>query len=82
MMGAELTDQAFTDLVLQTGPLGTLVVILGGLVRAWLKEIKSDMAAMKGQLEQHAKKDGELDLEVRDQRRRLDTLERIKAGGS
>lgn len=39
-------SDALNDLVLQTGPIGGLIVLLGGLVRGWLREIKDELKAL------------------------------------
>lgn len=75
-------DRALTDLVLQTGPLGTLVVVLGGLVRSWIAGLRTDMTDIKSKLEKHSERDGALELEVRDLARRVNALELKKAGAS
>lgn len=67
-----MNDQAVTDLLLQTGPIGTLVVVLGGLVRAWIREIGV-------KLDQLTKDRDDTRVEVRDLTRRVDRLERAGA---
>lgn len=69
-------DENLRDLLLQTGPLGTLVIVLGGLIRTWLARIEAELKSL-------ATRDGVLDgqvrdigVDIKDHERRIATLER------
>lgn len=72
-------QQALTDLALQTGPLGAMIVILGSLIRRWFQKTEERLDALVKRDDAVDERARALDLEQRDQGRRIEALER-KAG--
>lgn len=70
-----MTDSALTELLLQTGPLGTLVVVLGGLVRSWIAGVGSKLDLLTNQLQTVASERVKLELRVDALERRVERIE-------
>lgn len=71
-----MTDSALTELLLQTGPLGTLVVVLGGLMRSWISNVGTKLDSLTKSVESMAGERIKLDLRVADLERRVEKIER------
>lgn len=71
-------DNAMRDLILQTGPIGVLIFVLGGLVRSWLTRILDQLASLATQVADVIRMRHETHLEVRDLVRRVERLEQSK----
>lgn len=69
-------QQVLTDLLLQTGPLGTMVIVLGKLIHGWFRKTDEKLELLTKRDDVQAERAAGLELEQRDTKRRLDALER------